>query len=78
MFRLLGRGLDKLSTLGTTCFWRRYHASWATIWVLSVPVAIVTPLKSSIIFLIFVSLMTAFSGEMAALHGVTVEEKQDG
>jgi hypothetical protein len=73
----LGRGLDKLSEIGNPLFWKRYHAIWAMIWVLQVPIAIVTNLKSSIVYLIFVSLMTAFSGEMAALHGVTVQKEQE-
>lgn len=72
-----GRTIDWLSTGGSSRFWRRYHALWATIWLFNIPIAIATPLKYSIAYLIFVSLMTAFSGEMAALHGVTVQEKQE-
>ena len=71
----LFRWLDKLASLGSNEFWMRYHALSAMIWVVSIPIAIATSIKSSIIFLVFVSLMTAFSGEMAALHGVTVQSK---
>lgn len=74
----LGRWLDRLACLGTPTFWKRFHGVMATVWVLSIPLAIATSLKSSIVFLIFVSLMTAFSGEMAALHGVTVQDEVTG
>ena len=49
----------------------------ALYWLLSIPLAIATSLKESIVYLIFVSLMTAFSGEMAALYGVTVQRNQE-
>lgn len=68
--------LDALSRFGPASFWRKYHAVMATLWFLQIPIAVATSLKSSLPYLIFVSLMTAFSGEMAALHGVTVEEQQ--
>lgn len=69
--------LDKLAAWGSPKAWQRFHGIMALLWVGNIPVAIVTELKSSISYLIFVSLMTAFSGEMAALHGVTVERKMD-
>jgi hypothetical protein len=69
--------LDKLACLGSSTFWQRFHGFMAMIWVIQIPIAVVTGLKSSIVYLIFVSLMTAFSGEMAALHGVTVEKNQE-
>jgi hypothetical protein len=72
-----GRALDRIATFGNPLFWQRWHATWALIWFTNIPVAVVTPLKSSIVYLIFVSLMTAFSGEMAALHGVTVQRNQE-
>lgn len=72
------RRLDRLARWGTPLAWQRFHATMAAVWVLNIPVAIVTPIKSSIVYLIFVSLMTAFSGEMAALHGVTVQKQQEG
>lgn len=69
--------LDSLANLGTPHFWQRFHGLMALLWVLLIPIAVVTVLKESIVFLIFVSLMTAFSGEMAALHGVTVQKNQE-
>lgn len=48
----------------------------AIVWVANVPVAIATDLKTSVSYLIFVSLATAFSGEMAALHSSHVEEME--
>jgi hypothetical protein len=69
--------LDRLSTYGSSEFWRRFHAIMVVIWLVNIPLAIVTNLKSSIVYLIFISLMTAVSGEMSALHGVTVQEKQE-
>lgn len=49
----------------------------AVAWLGQIPVAWLTSLKSSLTYLIFVSLMTAFSGEMASLHGVTVQRNQE-
>jgi uncharacterized iron-regulated membrane protein len=69
--------LDWLSTCGSSMFWRRFHGVMAVIWLINIPIAITTGLKSSIVYLIFVSLATAFSGEMSALHGVTVQENQE-
>lgn len=73
----LGKQLDRLSTAGSSAVWRRYHGLMAAVWAVNIPIVIATGLKNSIVYLIFVSLMTAFSGEMAALHGVTVQEKQE-
>jgi hypothetical protein len=69
--------LDSLKDAGSSLFWQRWHATWALVWLVNVPLAVVTDLKQSISYLIFVSLMTAFSGEMAALHGVTVQRNQE-
>lgn len=69
--------VDKLKDWGSSLAWQRFHSLMALQWVVSIPVVVVTPLKSSIIYLIFVSLMTAFSGEMSALHGVTVQKNQE-
>lgn len=67
---MIGRGLDRLAEVGSLRFWRRFHAAMAVLWLVNVPVAVATSLKASLPYLIFVSLMTAFSGEMAALHAV--------
>lgn len=69
--------LDRLACWGTPLGWQRFHAVAALIWVANIPIAVVTGLKESLAYLIFVSLMTAFSGEMAALHGVTVQRNQE-
>jgi hypothetical protein len=74
--RRCGSWLDAVSRWGTPVFWRRWHAFWAFIWYVSVPPVLLSGLKSSVPYLVWVSLMTAGSGEMAALHGVTVEEQQ--
>lgn len=74
---MITRWLDGLARIGNPRFWQRFHAVWVLIWLLNIPLAVLTDLKTSIAYLIFVSLMTAFSGEMAALHGVTVQEKQE-
>lgn len=57
--------------------WRRFHALMSVVWVANIPLAIATSLKESLTYLIFVSLMTAFSGEMAALHGTQIKAKQE-
>jgi hypothetical protein len=74
---IVGRVLDALACWGSARAWQRFHAAMALLWVANIPVAVATDLKRSIAYLIFVSLMTAFSGEMAALHGVTVQRHQE-
>lgn len=73
----VGRLLDSLACVGTLLLWQRIHTLFALTWLVNIPVAVVTPLKQSLAYLIFVSLMTAFSGEMAALHGVSVQRNQE-
>lgn len=70
--------MDWLADWGSIKQWTRFHALMALVWVINLPLAIATPLKTSIIYLVIVSLLTAFSGEMAALHGSRVEEKLEG
>lgn len=72
-----GRWLDRLATWGSPEAWQRFHAAMAALWVVNIPVAVGTGIKSSLPYLIVVSLMTAFSGEMSALHGVTVQRRQE-
>jgi len=63
--------------LARPTLWRRFHAGMAFVWALNIPVAVATSIKESLPYLIFVSLMTAFSGEMAALHGAQIQVKQE-
>lgn len=58
-------------------FWNKFHERMALFWACNIPLAVVTPLKSSLEYLIFISLMTAFSGEMAALHANRAEIRLD-
>lgn len=56
--------------------WARFHRGMAVFWLLNVPVALGTSLKSSVPYLVTVSLLTAVSGEMAASHGAAVRGAQ--
>lgn len=75
--RVLGRALDALACWGSARSWQRFHAAMAALWVVNIPIAIATDIKKSLPYLIFVSLMTAFSGEMASLHSVTIQKNQE-
>lgn len=57
-------------------FWVRFHAVMALVWLVQILPAILTDLKKSLPYLIAISLLTAFSGEMAALHGSQNQEKK--
>ena len=57
--------------------WRTFHRWMAWFWLANIPLALATGLKDSVTYLIFVSLMTAFSGEKAAEHGTEIQVKQD-
>lgn len=56
--------------------WARFHRCMAAFWLVNLPVALATGLKSSVPYLVAVSLLTAFSGEMAAAHGASVRRAQ--
>jgi hypothetical protein len=71
------RWLDQLACWGSPLGWQRFHAVMALGWVVNIPIAVSTGLKASVPYLIVVSLLTAFSGEMSALHGVTVQKNQE-
>lgn len=47
----------------------------ALAWAIQMPIAALTSLKKSITYLIAISVLTAFSGEMAALHGSQNQEE---
>lgn len=68
------RPSEVLNAIGPAWFWREAHAVLAVLWFINIPVAIFTPLKESISYLIIVSLMTAVSGEMAGMHASVMDE----
>lgn len=56
-----------INGIGPPSFWKEAHAVLAAFYFFNIPVAILTSLKESLPYLIFISLMTAVSGEMAAM-----------
>lgn len=78
----IGGRLDSLSHFGAPLAWQRFHAAAALYWLANNPAVLLALLlgvgdRVLVVYLIFVSLLTAFSGEMAALHGVTVQKRQE-
>lgn len=76
--RRVGDLLDRLADVGSLCFWRRFHAALALVWFIQALTVPFTGLRGSVPYLIAVSLLTAFSGEMAGVHGVRAEAAAGG
>jgi type VI protein secretion system component VasK len=43
--------------LGSGRFWSRFWLCWVVFWLANLPLAVFTPLKSSIEYLVFISVM---------------------
>lgn len=68
------RPSELLEAIGPEWFWHEAHAVLAVFWFINLPIALATDLKESVPYLVTVSLLTALSGEMAAMHASHAEE----
>lgn len=57
--------------------WSRFHASQILLWVVMIPVVLVTGLKTSVPFLVFISILSLIYGEFGAWQAANSERRQD-
>lgn len=57
--------------------WARFHATNIVIWVGMIPVAIITDLKTSVPFLVFISILSLIYGECGSWQAATAERRID-
>lgn len=56
---------------------RRFHAVLTVIWIVMIPVSVLTALKDSVPFVVFLSLWALVSGHWSAWQAARAEQQAD-
>lgn len=56
---------------------RHFHAGMTILWIVMIPIAVLTPLKDSVPFLVFLSLWALVGSHWGAWQAVRAEEESE-
>lgn len=63
--------------IGSGRFWALFWLAWATVWAVQIPVAMLTGLKTSVAYLVFISLMALVLACLGAFQSSLGMRKAD-
>lgn len=69
--------MDFFSRCATAAFLKRFHGWMTVLWGIMIPISLVTDLKTSLMWIVLMSVWANFVGHFSSWQATRVEVKQD-